>query len=33
MHLGLNILRGQMVPPYNYVAHKVLTRSVLQAAI
>ena len=26
MHLGLAILRGQTVPPYNYVAHKVVTR-------
>ena len=26
MHLGLAILRGQTVPPYNYVAHKMVTR-------
>lgn len=26
MHLSLAILRGQTVPPYNYVAHKMVTR-------
>jgi ribose transport system substrate-binding protein len=26
MHLGLAILRGQTVPPYNYVAHKMVAR-------
>ena len=26
MHLALNLLRGQPVPPYNYVAHKVVFR-------
>ncbi len=26
LHLGLAILRGQTVPPYNYVAHKMVTR-------
>ena len=26
MHLGLALLRGQTVPPYNYVAHKMVTR-------
>ncbi|HEX4038927.1 MAG TPA: substrate-binding domain-containing protein [Acidobacteriaceae bacterium] len=25
IHLGLSILRGQTVPPYNYVEHKVVT--------
>jgi len=25
MHLGLALLRGQTVAPYNYVAHKVVT--------
>ena len=32
MHLGLSLLRGQTVAPYNYVAHKMVTReSLLQA--
>jgi ribose transport system substrate-binding protein len=26
MHLGLAILRGQTVPPYNYVAHRMVSR-------
>jgi ribose transport system substrate-binding protein len=26
LHLGLALLRGQTVPPYNYVAHKMVTR-------
>ena len=26
LHLGLAILRGQTVPPYNYVAHRMVTR-------
>jgi ribose transport system substrate-binding protein len=26
MHLGLLLLRGETVPPYNYVAHKLVTR-------
>ncbi len=26
LHLGLAILRGQTVPPYNYVAHRLVTR-------
>lgn len=26
LHLGLSLLRGQTVPPYNYVAHKMVTR-------
>ena len=25
VHLGLSILRGQTVAPYNYVAHKMVT--------
>jgi ribose transport system substrate-binding protein len=25
VHLGLSILRGQTVPPYNYVEHKMVT--------
>jgi ribose transport system substrate-binding protein len=29
IHLGLSLLRGQMVPPYNYVAHKIVTREAL----
>ena len=29
LHLGLALLRGQTVPPYNYVAHKVITRESL----
>ncbi|WP_035349858.1 substrate-binding domain-containing protein [Edaphobacter aggregans] len=29
IHLGLSLLRGQMVPPYNYVAHKMVTRESL----
>lgn len=31
MNIALNLLRGQPVPPYNYIAHKVVSRkSVLQ---
>jgi len=26
LHLGLALLRGQTVPPYNYVAHRIVTR-------
>jgi ribose transport system substrate-binding protein len=26
LHLGLALLRGQTVPPYNYVAHRMVTR-------
>jgi ribose transport system substrate-binding protein len=26
MNLGLALLRGQTVPPYNYVAHRLVTR-------
>ena len=29
LHLGLALLRGQTVPPYNYVAHKMVTRTAL----
>jgi ribose transport system substrate-binding protein len=29
IHLGLSLLRGQMVPPYNYVAHKMVTQESL----
>ena len=29
LHLGLALLRGQTVAPYNYVAHKVITREAL----
>jgi ribose transport system substrate-binding protein len=29
IHLGLSILRGQTVPPYNYVAHKMVTPETL----
>jgi ribose transport system substrate-binding protein len=29
MHLGLTLLRGQTVAPYNYVAHKMVTRELL----
>jgi ribose transport system substrate-binding protein len=31
IHLGLSLLRGQMVPPYNYVSHRVVTRASLLA--
>jgi ribose transport system substrate-binding protein len=31
VHLGLSILRGQTVPPYNYVAHKMVTPESLHA--
>lgn len=30
VHLGLQLLRGQTVPPYNYVAHKVVTQKMLE---
>ena len=30
IHLGLQLLRGQTVPPYNYVEHKVVTRESLE---
>lgn len=29
MHLGLSLLRGQTVPPYNYVTHRMVTRASL----
>ena len=29
VHLGLSLLRGQTVPPYNYVAHRLVTRQSL----
>jgi len=29
IHLGLSLLRGMTVPPYNYVAHKMVTRESL----
>jgi ribose transport system substrate-binding protein len=32
MHLGLSLLRGQTVAPYNYVAHKIVTRESLRQA-
>jgi ribose transport system substrate-binding protein len=30
IHLGLAILRGQTVPPYNYVEHKLVTQESLR---
>ncbi len=32
IHLGLLLLRGQTVPPYNYVVHRMVTRESLVAA-
>ncbi len=29
INLGLQLLRGQTVPPYNYVEHKIMTRKTL----
>jgi ribose transport system substrate-binding protein len=29
MQLGLSLLKGQIVPPYNYVSHKLVTRTSL----
>jgi ribose transport system substrate-binding protein len=29
--LGLSLLKGQTVPPYNYVAHRMVTRESLLA--
>jgi ribose transport system substrate-binding protein len=29
IHLGLSLLRGQTVPPYNYVGHKIVTQESL----
>jgi ribose transport system substrate-binding protein len=31
IHLGLSLLRGQTVPPYNYVAHRLVTRASVAA--
>ena len=31
IHLGLSLLKGQTVPPYNYVAHRMVTRESLLA--
>lgn len=31
MNLGLSLIRGQTVPPYNYVAHRLVTRKALLA--
>jgi ribose transport system substrate-binding protein len=31
LQLGLMLLRGQTVPPYNYVEHKLVTRKLLQS--
>ncbi len=31
IHLGLALLRGQTVPPYNYVSHRLVTRDTLVA--
>jgi ribose transport system substrate-binding protein len=33
MNLGLALLRGQTVPPYNYVTHRLVTRRSLQENI
>ena len=30
MQLGLSLLKGQIVPPYNYVSHKLVTRTLSQ---
>jgi ribose transport system substrate-binding protein len=30
MQLGLALLKGQIVPPYNYVSHKLVTRTLSQ---
>jgi ribose transport system substrate-binding protein len=30
IHLGLSLLRGQTVPPYNYVTHKMVTKESLE---
>jgi ribose transport system substrate-binding protein len=32
IHLGLSLLRGQTVAPYNYVSHKLVTRDTLPPA-
>jgi ribose transport system substrate-binding protein len=31
MSLGLSILRGQTVPPYNYISHRLITKDSLQS--
>ena len=31
IHLGLSLLRGQTVPPYNYVSHRLVTHDTLSA--
>ncbi len=31
IHLGLSLLRGQMVAPYNYVSHRLVTHATLPA--
>jgi ribose transport system substrate-binding protein len=31
MNLGLALIRGQTVPPYNYVTHRLVTRKLLLA--
>jgi ribose transport system substrate-binding protein len=31
MNLGLALIRGQTVPPYNYVTHRLVTRKSLLA--
>ena len=33
IHLGLSLLRGQTVPPYNYVTHRVVTRESVQEQV
>jgi ribose transport system substrate-binding protein len=33
IHLGLSLLKGQTVPPYNYVAHRMVTRESLQGVV
>ena len=32
IHLGLSILRGQTVQPYNYVTHKMVKQTTLLSA-
>ncbi len=32
IHLGLSLLRGQTVPPYNYVSHRLVTRETINPA-
>jgi ribose transport system substrate-binding protein len=33
IHLGLSILRGLTVPPYNYVEHKLVTAEMVRRGI